>query len=157
MKFIKQSLLALTLLSLTAELLPRGGGGHGGHGGHGGGGHHGGRGRGGYGRGGYGRGGYGRGWGGRGLGLGIGLGLGFGYWGLGGWGGWDYGWWNTSPYWYRGNDWVSLSQERRLNAIEDQMSQLKDQQRDSDSRDLREQLGHLKERHDALENEVRNN
>jgi hypothetical protein len=145
MKFMRNGLLVLSLLALCSEsfVRPHGGGGH--HGG----GHHGG-GRGGYHRGGY-RGGY-RGRGGIGFGLGLGLGavgvgLGYGNWRYGGWNDWNGGWWNTSPYWYVGNDWSSMSLRNRLNAINTQIEILKNEENDPEASN---QLQYLMRRRDDL-------
>lgn len=174
MKFMRNGLLVLTLLSLCSEMLPRGGGGHGGghgggrggRGGHGGG--RGGRGHGGYGRGGrgYGHGGYGRGgwggrgwggrgWGGYGVGIGLGTGLGIGLysgWGYGGWNSWNNPYWyNTAPYWYQGSSWNSLSLSNKLDAINEQIAVVKEEvSQNPDNTDAQNQLNYLIRRRDQL-------
>jgi len=133
MKFMRNGLFVLTLLSLCAEMLPRGG--HGGGHSHGGGfrggrGFHGGRSF----------------RGGRGLGLGLAVGLGFGGWYYGGWNDWYGNWWNTPPAWYTGNDWATAN---KLDAISDQLARLQVEVRNG-NQEAATQLGYLQQRYNAL-------
>lgn len=147
---MKNGLVVLALLSLCTELLPRP---HGGRGYHGGSGIHrsGGRSFGGYYRGGHGHHPYRHGGIGFGVGLGSGLavGLGYGGWRYGGWRNWGPGWWNTSPYWYTGTSWSSLSLERRLDAIERQIAILESED-EAGNPDALDQLNYLRKRRDQL-------
>jgi len=139
---MRNSLVVFTLLSLCAEILPRP---------HGGGSFH--------------RGGGGRSWSGHhhgyrygyrpsriGVGIGLGgvaVGLGYSGWRYGGWRSWGPGWWNTSPYWYAGSDWSSLSLERRLDAIDRQISILEREDEDGNP-DAYDQLRYLRKRRTQL-------
>jgi len=85
-----------------------------------------------------------------GIGLGgVGLGIGYNDWYYGGWRNWNRGWWDTSPYWYVGADWSSLSLERRLNAIEKQIAVLEAEE-EAGNPDAAAQLDYLRRRRDQL-------